>query len=600
MFRKALITLIVMLIPGFLFSQKLSRDERLRIAFNNAMVLTGMTEPDDYRAVPGWNKSAAKLLIYQIGGGYMYMLRQFPVSSLIGHRVGIGEYPYKNIMGKDSLTVGNSVTCIESYDFKQLENKKYELTITIRGVFTYGEGYDVVSCRIYIDEDEPDTFSYIWYDSERKIIIKLMKTADGKIRPHEFYEGGNLKRRHSPVDIDQYGRITMLPYGKTVVKYTYSSTHHLERYDIEEYEREGSIVEKNGEIILGGKIHLKRGQIEDIPYFDEYYYDSRSITGITKKNRYYLFFDRDDCSVNSSVYILKRVYEQEQEELRRKQNENRLKEEQDEARISVRLVREQKMRASYQRAVDELKTLDSLHKKYFNDYYREKYPNIYRACWRLSEKMGVVSFPPTHYSSNSVLEWYGKRTRNHMEIIEIIKQYLDNPINKKGTKELERSLKKAYYEEPQIKILTAWLKNRGCNILMPGDHEKSNLIVYKSCMEELKGLHGKPMHDKIIDAGYDYVRHLNWTGIPYLSEELLSRCIEMQKFIIRLINDDTLKEEKKKLLQALRAIPSRYDDRVTNGLLTKHDAMVFIALEECMRNNGITVLDAKEIDKIHF
>lgn len=509
MLRKTLINLIVILIPGIMFSQQLNKDERLHIAFNNAMVIAGHTAMKQ----DGHDSDRANLdLFVQNGAGHLYLLRQFPFSSLLGHRIFICEDSFSNIMGKDSIG-DDGGHGLESYCFKQLDDKNYEITITraFRNVEYQGDRR-IGSLRIYINENEPETFSFIWYGGKHKVNIKLIKTADGNIRPHRFYDDGRLQEKWDPVYFDQYGRITN--WG--ITKYIYSADHNLVKTE-SMYNEWNDILTitsaKNGNVeyhkyhYVDGKIEtdniirLKRGQLEEVPYFDRYKYDETSITGITKMTRYYLLFDRDDFEDHMigsywSHPITKRAYAQEQER-RRKAAEKAAKIEQYEQMIS--------------------------------DY-------------------------------------------------------------------LERSLE-AFI---RMQILTQWLQNGGCNILTRAMIENTELArKYKSYKEKIKSDSRNRFSDdrqKIIEAGDSYMHHIDSLDIPHMSEELLCKCIKMQEFILGLIHDDTMKEQREKLTQAFEDAHSVLYKKEDED---KYKQLLPILLEKHMRSNGIAIPDEKDIEKLN-
>lgn len=604
MLRKTLINLIVILIPGIMFSQQLNKDERLHIAFNNAMVIAGHTAMKQ----DGYDNARAHLDLYdQNGAGHLYLLRQFPFSSLLGHRIFICENSFSNIMGKDSIR-DDGGHGLESYCFKQLDDKNYEITITraFRNVEDQGDRR-IRSLRIYIHENEPETFSFIWYGGEHKVNIKLIKTADGNIRAHRFYDDGRLQKKWDPVYFDQYGRITN--WG--ITKYIYSADHNLVKRESMhngwndiltitsakngnvEYREYSHYVD--GKIETDNIIRLKRGQLEEVPYFDRYKYDETSITGITKMTRYYLLFDRDDfkdhmiCSYWRHP-ITKRAYAQEQVEQRRKAVEKAAKIEQYEQMISEYNARFDKMKPLYSKLKHKVYGFKELSYE-----YRSKYPYIYRTVQDLKENS--YSWKNVYRDIHdvfTVLEWDGQMKYNYMIISEVIRQFLDDPATKKERKALERSLEAS----TRMQILTRWLQNRGCNILTSAMIEKPELTrKYKSYKGKIESYHNRFSDDRqtIIKAGTSYMQRIDWLDIPHMSEDMLCKCIKMQEFILGLICDDTMKEQRKKLTQAFKdAYSVLYEKEDT------YERLLPILLEKHMRSNGIAIPDEKDIDKIKF
>ncbi len=366
----------------------------------------------------------------------------------------------------------------------------------------------------------------------------------------------------------------------------------------------------NGNIVssLGNK-YSNESHGSDLVY--RYEYDQKSNwtikSDIDKKRRtireiIYAKTDNDFASINEKIEsdiktLDSALYQKKGAELRRKLEEERRIQERKKRYKRYEQMVDQNIERQHTVTTSLIKMLDEVtniwRSKELLHSYEEKYPYICKVCGYFKYALYIREKP--HFEMDCTIKEYENRLRTYIEIQKIIIQSLDNPINKKEIKSLERSLKK---EDSSVKrqsvILKEWLANRGCKPTMIS--ESGIINTYKTNNKKLIDKRDSSDNGKIATAAYAYIS--SWSNLPYVSRERLLEFMLIQEFAFDLIkDDDALKEEKDKLLHTFNDIESLIP---TNQKKQKRDYLLAIALEECMKNRGITIPDEKDIDKMKF
>lgn len=161
---------------------------------------------------------------------------------------------------------------------------------------------------ITFGESPMEMYEYCWYEKvskkDNKKIIRLIRSADGLLRPNVFNETGSLDSTLPPVILDGYGRLTkwnhrtgnVLTITEAYDYNTYTIEHNIatQSHQNNTYRR---IVTNNSGFQMfcsNSMYNFKRGHIDEVEYFDMSRPDNTKETGIQNICRIYIHKDRDD------------------------------------------------------------------------------------------------------------------------------------------------------------------------------------------------------------------------------------------------------------------------------------------------------------------
>ncbi len=237
--------------------------------------------------------------------------------------------------------------------------------------------------------------------------------------------------------------------------------------------------------------------------------------------------------------------------------------------------------------------------------FRSSYPYICKAVSCLRDELELSDISGNSAELECVfhpIDVYAIRLKCYINSQRILTGLLNDKNKKKNAKTLlERSLKKAGNDAQRVAMLEEWLRNRGGRLVtMPTDtdSQKTNLLnSYSGYDEKLK----MNKESVIADVGRDYIvwrlggRFLkdpygerSETNPINISVVHLNKCIEVQKFVGRLLEDA---EQRKELEGILKHIKQKYSEpKYTDGTIhDTHHSMLFWAFEDYLQKHGIAI-----------
>ncbi len=297
------------------------------------------------------------------------------------------------------------------------------------------------------------------------------------------------------------------------------------------------------------------------------------------------------------------LYEETVLKLRRIKEEKKAREAEDK-REKEALAAETRKKAAF--TVARRKIIEQDDKKERMGAFRSSYPYICKAVWRLRDELELFDIPgmPTSADLDCLfhpIDVYAIRLKCYIGSQETLIGALNDKSQKKDCKTLEHSLKKAGNAQQCVKLLEAWLENRGCRLFtMPTDtdSQKTNLLNSYSGYDEKLKMNKKSV---IADVGRDYIVWRlggQFLKDPYgesfetnpidISVVHLNKCIEVQKFVGRLLEDA---EQRKELEGILKHIEQKYSEpKYTDGTIhDTHHSMLFWAFEDYLQKHGIAI-----------
>ena len=257
----------------------------------------------------------------------------------------------------------------------------------------------------------------------------------------------------------------------------------------------------------------------------------------------------------------------------------------------------------YESRISKYKLIDQ---KERIDLYAEDYPYIC-ATVRSCKDLLSISSKPAKNNLDAVfhpIDVYTKRFMDYINLQQTVIGSLINKNKKKENKELERSLKKAGGYTQRIAILSSWLKEHGYDLFQKTVKKDSLKSLYDEYYGYKKKIYSykKSNNDELYEfacLGDLYVRARlggslieNYRGEPILeniSAEHLGKCIEVQKLLYNLLTNDSLKEERTKLVE-------RYEESLGYNLnrynLNNINRPLWFALfEDYLKRKGIAILN---------
>ena len=244
------------------------------------------------------------------------------------------------------------------------------------------------------------------------------------------------------------------------------------------------------------------------------------------------------------------------------------------------------------------------------DSYVEDYPYICETVvWSCEDLLSLSSKPSTDYIDAVFhpIDVYAKRIMDYIDLQQTVIRSLINKNQKKENKTLEKSLKKAGNSTQRIAVLSSWLKNQGYDLsqkIVKKDPRKLSLYneyrEYKKKIDNAYNKRNSSLFKEFTHFGRVYVSDrlggrfigsiFDEPQLDNISTEHLSKCIEVQKFLYKLLTDNSLEEEREKLLARLKESVGYTLYRDIN-FTRLNWPLWFSIFEDYLRQNGIVIFN---------
>lgn len=230
--------------------------------------------------------------------------------------------------------------------------------------------------------------------------------------------------------------------------------------------------------------------------------------------------------------------------------------------------------------------------------YRTTYPYIYSTVQHCKEILSISSIPNSEYIDLALfhpIDMYMKRVTDYIELQQTVIKALSNNNLKKENKKLEHALKKANNLHQRIDILSAWLKEREYDLAQKQTKQDSQTMSlyqdYSSFNKKIETLShdNNRQTEKIIQCATNYISFrlggyfINEHNLVNISTPQLSKCIEIQNFIIKLLTDSSLNEDKETLYRTLERIENEYKNSEQRNTIS------YLLFEEYLNRHGIII-----------